>query len=101
MITPLFPLFGQPGYVPPRPVWWYNAAKCKGCGAIITSTHQHDFKWHACEKDPRIGFAVDGGRSYLRRLWDTERWPFSTPADHYEDLGHEIVRPDVAMGVPT
>lgn len=40
-----------------------NKAKCRVCGSIIESTHRHDFVWCPCG-----AIAVDGGRSYLKRL---------------------------------
>jgi hypothetical protein len=63
-----------------------NSAKCTACGVEIESTHRHDFNVHYCEVEPAPGmkweddklvasggettwrFAVDGGRSYLRRV---------------------------------
>ena len=42
-----------------------NSARCVKCGDEIESVHRHDFKWCSCES-----IAVDGGKSYLRRLGD-------------------------------
>lgn len=50
-----------------------NAAKCVRCGDIIESTYTHDFVTCSCGK-----VSVDGGKSYLRRC-------FNTP-DDYVDL---------------
>jgi hypothetical protein len=88
-------------YYGPERIIWYNAVKCRGCGQVVRSTFGHDFRGHVCQEDHRIAFWVDGGGGYLRRMWDTVRWPDSAPEDHYEELGHEIVVPPVAMGVPT
>ncbi|MHB8602220.1 MAG: DUF7695 domain-containing protein [Nitrosotalea sp.] len=40
-----------------------NKAQCKLCNDIIESTHVHDFKWCKCGE-----IAVDGGKSYIRRV---------------------------------
>ena len=40
-----------------------NKIQCAKCKDIIESTHRHDFKWCKCGT-----VAVDGGKSYLRRL---------------------------------
>ena len=42
-----------------------NKAQCKSCGDIIESFYTHDFKWCSCKS-----IAVDGGKSYLRRIGD-------------------------------
>lgn len=42
-----------------------NAAKCLSCGDEIESVHRHDFKFCSCRK-----IAVDGGKSYIRRVGD-------------------------------
>jgi len=41
-----------------------NSARCLDCNTEIESTHRHDFKWCACGN-----LAVDGGKDYLRRLF--------------------------------
>ena len=46
-------------------VW--NKARCKKCGDVIESLHQHDFKWCRCQ-----AIAVDGGNSYLKRTGKIE-----------------------------
>lgn len=52
-----------------------NAIKCKLCGAIIDSTHRHDFNVHACDGMPKGEFiAADGGKDYLRRVGDSKYW---------------------------
>ena len=43
-----------------------NAIECHTCGAIIVSTHRHDFVQCLC------GNAVDGGLDYIRRIGDLE-----------------------------
>lgn len=42
-----------------------NAAECKVCHEVIESTHVHDFV--SCRGDH---IAVDGGKAYLRRMFD-------------------------------
>jgi hypothetical protein len=42
-----------------------NRVKCGKCGELITSTHQHDFRWCKCNS-----IAVDGGNAYLKRCGD-------------------------------
>jgi hypothetical protein len=51
-----------------------NAVKCNECQEIVESRDTHDFNTHIC-KDRKKGadgfmFAVDGGKSYLRRVGD-------------------------------
>lgn len=46
-----------------------NAARCLDCGDVIESKHRHDFRWCSCEN-----VAVDGGRSYLKRCFMSDRW---------------------------
>lgn len=41
-----------------------NMVKCNACGDIIESRHRHDFQSCSCGST-----SVDGGRSYLRRLY--------------------------------
>jgi tRNA(Ile2) C34 agmatinyltransferase TiaS len=50
-----------------REVVTLNKCQCRKCGDIIESTHSHDFKWCKCGS-----IAVDGGKSYLRRVGDLE-----------------------------
>ena len=47
-----------------------NSARCNDCGVEIESKSGHDFNVHYCEKEPGEDwkFAVDGGKSYLRRV---------------------------------
>lgn len=40
-----------------------NKARCKKCNDIITSKHRHDFVRCKCG-----ALAVDGGKSYLKRV---------------------------------
>src|SRR6266436_3963144 len=42
-----------------------NAAECAVCHELIESKHVHDFRSCKCGR-----IAVDGGREYLRRLFD-------------------------------
>jgi hypothetical protein len=41
----------------------HNRIMCQSCGDVIESKHRHDFVWCKCQ-----AVAVDGGRSYLRRV---------------------------------
>lgn len=41
-----------------------NKAKCTKCEDVIESKYAHDFKWCSCNT-----IAVDGGKSYLKRLY--------------------------------
>jgi len=52
-----------------------NKVRCKHCGDVIESKHRHDFVWCKCGK-----VAVDGGKSYLKRAFQTN------PDDDYEEL---------------
>ena len=52
-----------------------NKIKCKKCGDVIESKYTHDFKYCKCK-----AVAVDGGRSYLKRLGNPE---------DYEELSKE------------
>jgi tRNA(Ile2) C34 agmatinyltransferase TiaS len=40
-----------------------NKIQCSKCDDIIESTNRHDFRWCKCGS-----IAVDGGKSYLRRV---------------------------------
>lgn len=42
-----------------------NKIKCLTCQDVIESKHRHDYKDCKCG-----AVGVDGGLSYLRRLWD-------------------------------
>jgi hypothetical protein len=44
-----------------------NRAKCANCDDIIESYYTHDFKYCKCGR-----IAVDGGKSYIRRLFRKE-----------------------------
>lgn len=46
-----------------------NAIRCKICGDVIESKSVHDFKFCSCG-----ACAVDGGREYLRRVGDLDKW---------------------------
>jgi hypothetical protein len=48
------------------PVLIQNAIECHTCGAILNSTHRHDFVACAC------GNATDGGIDYIRRIGNPE-----------------------------
>jgi hypothetical protein len=52
-----------------------NAVKCLLCGDVIESKHCHDFVRCTCDN-----VAVDGGKDYLRRIFQTKQ---------YEDLSVE------------
>lgn len=43
-----------------------NKAQCLSCGDIIESTFRHDFRTCSCGK-----VSVDGGKSYLKRSYET------------------------------
>lgn len=42
-----------------------NRIRCRNCGDVIESKYHHDFRSCGCRS-----VSVDGGKSYLRRLWD-------------------------------
>jgi DNA-directed RNA polymerase subunit N (RpoN/RPB10) len=44
-----------------------NKIRCNYCGDEIESKFTHDFKWCRCGR-----VAVDGGPSYLRRVYNIE-----------------------------
>lgn len=46
-----------------------NAVQCLACDHTVESTHRHDMRWCPCKN-----VAVDGGRSYLRRVYSTDQW---------------------------
>ena len=46
-----------------------NKIRCKNCGEILESKSVHDFKMCGCG-----ACGVDGGRSYLRRIGESEAW---------------------------
>jgi len=50
-----------------REVVTLNKAQCKKCGDIIESKSNHDFRWCKCGS-----IAVDGGKSYIRRIGEPE-----------------------------
>ena len=52
-----------------------NKVRCKHCDDVIESKHRHDFVRCKCGK-----VAVDGGKSYLKRAFQT------IPEDDYEEL---------------
>ena len=51
-----------------------NCIKCKSCGDVIVSKHEHDFKYCSCGR-----VAVDGGHEYLKRT-------FTDSPDDFEEL---------------
>lgn len=57
-----------------------NKVKCLLCNDIIESIHRHDFKWCSCKN-----VAVDGGKSYLKRMYKK---------DEYEELSEQIADGD-------
>ena len=57
-----------------------NAARCRVCKQVIESKHVHDYVSCACG-----AIAVDGGRSYLRRVGE--------PANFEEDLSEFTTEP--------
>ena len=46
-----------------------NKIKCNLCGDIIESKHVHDFRFCNCKS-----VAVDGGKSYRRRIGNVGDW---------------------------
>lgn len=46
-----------------------NAARCSVCDDFIESKHVHDFVWCKCG-----AIAVDGGREYLRRVGNLDKF---------------------------
>ena len=57
-----------------------NKAKCLKCGDIIESKHRHDFVFCKCGD-----LAVDGGKDYLRRLFENK--------EDWEDLSEIVDEP--------
>lgn len=58
-----------------------NRIKCLRCGDIIESKSTHNFVWCSCGS-----CAVDGGTSYLKRVWDGE---VGNPEEVWEELSEE------------
>ena len=46
-----------------------NAVRCKLCNDEPESKHRHDFRYCKCGN-----VAVDGGKDYLRRVFNTQDW---------------------------
>lgn len=46
-----------------------NKVRCLDCNSIIESTHRHDFRYCSCGN-----VAVDGGKDYLRRVFNNRNW---------------------------
>lgn len=46
-----------------------NRARCRKCGDVIESKHQHDFVTCKCG-----AISVDGGDAYFRRVGDLGDW---------------------------
>ena len=44
-----------------------NAAQCLKCGEVIESRYRHDFVTCSCG-----ALSVDGGRDYIRRVYEDE-----------------------------
>jgi len=57
-----------------------NAIQCKKCGDIIESTYTHDFKYCSCGV-----CAVDGGHSYLKRVWKESMDDFIDMSEYQKD----------------
>lgn len=76
-----------------------NAARCVGCRRLIVSTHRHDYRTHYCITDGvRYSFAVDGGKDYLKRTWDSG----GSQRRHdqvFEEASVQITVPLVGMGI--
>lgn len=56
-----------------------NAVRCKRCGTVLESRHDHDFRRCGC------GTMVDGGLSYLRRGWQG-----GNAEDAFEELSEPV-----------
>lgn len=59
-----------------------NKAQCTHCNDVVESTHRHDYRACSCRK-----IAVDGGKDYLRRVFDS-------PSDFIELSLYETVLVD-------
>jgi hypothetical protein len=74
-----------------------NAAKCLTCGAIIESTHVHDFKYCRCPNEETQIF-VDGGHEYVRRGFGSKaRWwelGVTSYHDRHSELAPQKVEPE-------
>lgn len=51
-----------------------NEIVCSHCGFVLQSLYRHDFRTHSCEAmqtayGPNAIIGVDGGLSYLRRVY--------------------------------
>ncbi len=47
----------------------HNKIRCLCCGDVIESIHRHDYQECSCG-----ACAVDGGKDYLRRCGDPDKW---------------------------
>ena len=56
-----------------------NAIKCNHCGEVIESKHVHDFKWCSCKT-----VAVDGGLSYVKRIFKNSPDDFTDMCEYKE-----------------
>ena len=56
-----------------------NKIQCKSCGDVIESKHDHDLVWCSCKR-----IAVDGGRSYLRRIFKKNKEEFIEHSEYEE-----------------
>lgn len=62
-----------------------NMARCGSCRQYVESKHDHDFRSCKCGN-----LTVDGGRSYLRRLYRSDNW---TEMSQYEGDPPRILEP--------
>lgn len=65
-LTRLTEEFG--GYESEMPIT-RNSARCLDCGDEIVSVHRHDFVTCSCGN-----VSVDGGKDYLKRSYQSDRW---------------------------
>lgn len=57
-----------------------NSVICLSCKEEIESKHVHDFKWCKCKT-----IAVDGGKYYLKRTGDLDKYMETSVVEYDED----------------
>lgn len=57
-----------------------NSARCFSCGDEIVSRHRHDYVTCTCG-----ALAVDGGTSYLRRIFVDQQWENTSITEGEDD----------------
>ncbi len=63
-----------------------NSIKCNYCGDVIVSKHTHDFVSCKCGK-----CSVDGGNSYLRRIYTNSPNDYQELSEVIEDDDEELI----------